>query len=130
MWIMIGSILGFFAVAFGAFGAHALTGKVEDRLIDVWRTGASYQMYHALAVLAVGIIVLYAKQNANLVEVEKFAKISGWLFFVGTMVFSGSLYLMVISGVSALGMLTPIGGVSLMAGWLCLGYAAILLNKP
>lgn len=116
LFTMIGAISGGIAVAAGAFGAHALRERVEPRLLEVFETGARYQMYHALALLFVAYLVQKAPSTLGTT--------AGWLFVAGTLVFSGSLYAMTFTGVRALGAITPIGGVCFIAGWICLALAA------
>lgn len=113
---MIGALSGGLSVAAGAFGAHALRARVEPRLLDVFETGARYQMYHALAMLAVAWVVGRAPSTLG--------TSAGWLFVAGTLLFSGSLYAMTFTGIRALGAITPIGGVCFIAGWVCLALAA------
>lgn len=116
IFLMLGALSGAIAVAAGAFGAHALQSRVEPRLVEVFETGARYQMYHALALLAVAWAA--TRWPGSLTTA------SGWLFVAGTVVFSGSLYAMTFTGIRALGAITPIGGVCFIAGWLCLALAA------
>ncbi len=115
-FLIIGALSAAIGVAAGAFGAHALRDTVEPRLLEVFETAARYQMYHALALVAVGLVG--SRWPTNLLAA------AGWLFVVGTLVFSGSLYAMTFTGVRALGAVTPIGGVCFIAGWLCLAVAA------
>jgi uncharacterized membrane protein YgdD (TMEM256/DUF423 family) len=115
-FISIGALSGAISVAAGAFGAHALRDKVEPRLLEVFETAARYQMYHALALLAVGLVALRWP--------SALATSAGWLFVAGTVFFSGSLYAMTFTGIRALGAITPIGGVCFIAGWVCLALAA------
>jgi len=114
-WTGIGACLGALAVVFGAFGAHGLKARVSTEMLTVFETGARYHMYHALALLAVGWM---AARNAV------GADIAGWLFLIGIVIFSGSLYVMVFSGARWLGAITPIGGTLLIAGWIALAYSA------
>ncbi len=117
LFIIMGALSGAIGVAAGAFGAHALRARVEPRMLEVFETGARYQMYHALAMLAAAWMVSRfpgALMNA-----------SGWLFMVGTVLFSGSLYAMALTGVRALGAITPLGGVCFIAGWACIALAAM-----
>lgn len=115
-FLMLGALSGAISVAAGAFGAHALTSRVEPRLLEVFETGARYQMYHALALL----VVAWAASRWP----GSLTTASGWLFVAGTVIFSGSLYAMTFTGIRALGAITPIGGVCFIAGWLCLAFAA------
>ena len=119
-FLMLGAASGAISVAAGAFGAHALRDKVEPRLLEVFETAARYQMYHALALLAVGLVA--SRWPSGLLNT------AGWLFVAGTLVFSGSLYAMTFTGVRALGAITPIGGVCFIAGWVCLVVAASRAN--
>ncbi len=113
-WVL-GCVLGFTGVAAGAFGAHALRGKLSQDLLAVWEIGVRFQMYHALALLAVaGAVAQWANRGAEA---------AGWLFAGGTVVFCGSLYLLALSGVRWLGAVTPLGGLMLLAGWGALAWA-------
>ena len=116
LFVMIGALSAGIAVAAGAFGAHALRARLEPRMLEVFETGARYQMYHALALLAVARVA--SRWPGSLVNT------SGWLFLAGTLLFSGSLYAMAFTGVRALGAITPLGGVCFIAGWICLALAA------
>ena len=116
IFLMIGAGSGALGVAAGAFGAHALRDKLEPRMLDVFETGARYQMYHALALLAVGLMA--NRWPSSLITS------AGWLMVAGTLFFSGSLYGMAFTGVRALGAITPIGGVCFIAGWVCVAVAA------
>lgn len=120
VFVLLGSIYGLIAVATGAFGAHGLQNKVEPRMLEVWETAAQYQMYHALALIAAAWMVHQTQSTVALV--------AGWSFAVGVLVFSGSLYVMVLSGIRALGAITPVGGLALMVGWFCLILAALKLE--
>jgi uncharacterized membrane protein YgdD (TMEM256/DUF423 family) len=116
LFLMIGALSGGLGVAAGAFGAHALRARVDARMLEVWETGARYQMYHALALVAVAWV---ASRGAGALS-----SYAGWLFIAGTLLFSGSLYAMTLTGVRALGAITPIGGVCFIAGWICLALTA------
>ncbi|MEX2572466.1 MAG: DUF423 domain-containing protein [Gemmatimonadota bacterium] len=113
---MVGSLLALLAVAAGAFGAHALRERLSEDLLAVFETGARYHMYHALALLAAGWAV---NQWSG-----AYATAAGWLFIVGIVIFSGSLYVLALTGVRWLGAITPIGGAAFLVGWLCLALAA------
>ena len=112
-----GSIAGLIGVALGAFGAHALKARLTSEALATFEIGVRYQMYHALALLAVAWACTKwpgAWTNA-----------SGWLFIAGIAVFSGSLYILVLTGARWLGAVTPIGGLALLAGWACLAVATV-----
>jgi uncharacterized membrane protein YgdD (TMEM256/DUF423 family) len=113
-WIL-GCTLAFIGVAAGAFGAHALRARLPESLIAIFETGVRYQMYHSLALLLVALAA--AHLPGRLVHT------AGWLFVAGILVFSGSLYLLAISGVRWLGAITPLGGLAFLAGWLLLALA-------
>jgi len=116
MFVLIGAGLGFLGVALGAFGAHALKGKVDADMLAVFETGVRYQFYHALALLIVGWACAHWTSPA--------ITAAGWLFVAGTALFSGSLYALALTGIKILGAITPIGGVCFLAGWACLAWAA------
>ena len=105
----LGAALAGIAVAAGAFGAHGLRGRLEPDMLAVFETAVRYQMYHALALLAVAwAATRWPDAGAGL---------AGWLFVAGTVVFSGSLYVLALSGVRWLGAITPVGGLCFLAGW-------------
>jgi uncharacterized membrane protein YgdD (TMEM256/DUF423 family) len=113
LFFILGSIFGGLGVALGAMGAHALKDRLTSDALSTYETAARYQMYHALALLAVA----YAAArwpDSNL------PTIAGWLFLAGIAVFSGSLYLLSLTDVRWLGAITPLGGAAFIAGWLCL----------
>lgn len=112
----LGSISALLAVVAGAFGAHALRARLEPDLLAAFETGARYQMYHALGLFAAAWV---ASRNPGAL-----AAWAGWLFVTGTMLFSGSLYLLALTGASWLGAITPLGGIAFIAGWVCLALAA------
>ncbi len=105
----LGAVLAGVAVAAGAFGAHGLRGRLDAELLAVFETAARYQMYHALALLAVAWATTRWPDGA--------AALAGWLFVAGIAIFSGSLYALALSGTRWLGAITPIGGVCFLAGW-------------
>lgn len=119
VFLQLGAISAAVAVAAGAFGAHALRARVEPRLLEVFETGARYQMYHALALVAVAWVASRTPEG-----LAGAAQASGWLFVAGTLLFSGSLYAMTFTGIRALGAITPLGGVCFLAGWMALAVAA------
>jgi uncharacterized membrane protein YgdD (TMEM256/DUF423 family) len=111
--LIVGSLVGFATVAIGAFGAHALKERLSLEMMAIFEVGVRYQMYHAFAIfIAVWISTLSG--GATL------AIISGWLFFSGILVFSGSLYTLALSNIRAFGAITPIGGLLMLAGWITL----------
>ena len=112
MWFRVSGICGALGVLAGAFGAHALDGIVDAAMIDIWNTGARYHLVHALALL--GVALHPAPGRAT-----------GPLFLGGTIVFSGSLYLLVLTGAKWLGAITPIGGVALVLAWI-----GLALSRP
>lgn len=112
-----GAILAFIAVAAGAFGAHGLKSKIPAEMLTVFEVGVRYHMYHALALFIVSWA--YSRWPNSLVIS------SGWLFIIGIILFSGSLYALSISGVRILGAITPFGGLAFLAGWFCLFWVAI-----
>ena len=117
LFIATGALSAFIGVAAGAFGAHGLKTRLSPEMLDVFEVGVRYQMVHALA-LFVGAWA-YIRWPVPLV------KASGILFITGTVFFSGSLYLLSISGTKWLGAITPIGGLAFLAGWACLGWVAV-----
>ncbi|KIO63311.1 hypothetical protein B4064_2403 [Caldibacillus thermoamylovorans] len=112
IFLFLGALNGFLSVALGAFGAHVLEGKIEPKYLETWQTGVTYQMFHAGALLVVGI--LSNKISASLLSW------SGWLFFIGIILFSGSLFLLSLTGIRVLGAITPFGGVSFLIAWVLL----------
>jgi uncharacterized membrane protein YgdD (TMEM256/DUF423 family) len=115
-WLIFAAIHGFVSVAFGAFAAHALSGKLEPRMLANVETAARYEMYHALALIAVAWLASRNPTGA--------IQACGWCFALGTLVFSGSLYVLALTGITKLGAITPIGGSAMLAGWLLLGWSA------
>jgi uncharacterized membrane protein YgdD (TMEM256/DUF423 family) len=115
-WLILGSILGACGVALGAFGAHALKTRVDPSMLAVFETGVRYHQTHALAIVAVA----WASERWP----GFWSAMAGWSFAAGIAIFSGSLYVMVLTGARWLGAVTPIGGLSLIAGWCALALAA------
>ena len=116
LFFRLGSASAFLAVAAGAFGAHALRGRLAPELLTVFETAARYQMYHALGLIAVA----WAATRWPGPPVHW----AGWLFAGGTVLFSGSLYALALSGQRWLGAVTPLGGIAFLAGWISLLLAA------
>jgi uncharacterized membrane protein YgdD (TMEM256/DUF423 family) len=117
-FLLIGAIMGFLAVAFGAFGAHALKSRIPEERLSAFHTGVQYQMYHALGLMILAVTCGYVG-NQNLVLW------AGCLFIVGIVLFSGSLYALCLTGKRALGAITPLGGVAFLVGWALLIFAAV-----
>lgn len=117
LFLLFGAAYGFIGVACGAFGAHALKTRLQPDLLAVWRTAVEYQLWHALALLAVGILARGAPSPA--------LNAAGACFAAGVLVFSGSLYALSLSGIRVLGAITPLGGLLLLAGWAALIYATV-----
>lgn len=114
--ILTGSILGFLAIGFGAFGAHGLEGKVSEQAMGWWKTAAAYHLPISAATVTMGALTRFGFPGARL---------AGWLFCAGIIVFSGSLYLLTLTDMRWLGAVTPLGGVTLLAGWAALGLGAL-----
>jgi uncharacterized membrane protein YgdD (TMEM256/DUF423 family) len=115
IFFLLGTVFGGLAVAAGAFGAHSLKAVLSEQMLDVFETAVRYQMYHALALLVVG----WAARSSSL----RLFRIAGWMFVSGIALFSGSLYLMTLSGSRWLGAITPLGGLAFLLGWALLGWA-------
>ncbi|MCM0591304.1 MAG: DUF423 domain-containing protein [Gloeotrichia echinulata IR180] len=111
IFVSVAAFLGGLSVAAGAFGSHALREKVSERSLEIFETGARYQMYHALALLLIALLLSRAESPQPLLIA------SGWLFIIGIVIFSGSLYALSLTGIKVLGAITPIGGVAFIAGW-------------
>jgi len=118
-FLLIGALAAFIGVALGAFGAHGLRNRLSAEMLAVFETGVRYQMYHALAILVVALAI--ARLDGWLIRT------AGWLFTGGIVLFSGSLYVLALSGVTALGAVTPLGGLAFLGGWACLALAALAL---
>ena len=116
-FILIAALAGFVGVALGAFGAHGLRGRLTPDMLKVFETGVRYQLVHAVALLAMA--GLMDRLDGRLIVA------AGWLFFTGIVLFSGSLYLLALTGVTILGAITPLGGLAFLAGWACVAIAAI-----
>ena len=115
-WFVLGSAFGALGVALGAFGAHGLKSRVAPEMIAIWETAAKYHLIHALALLATAWACERWPGPAT--------SAAGWLFAAGIVIFSGSLYALVLTGARALGAITPLGGVAFIAGWVCLAIGA------
>jgi len=114
----LGALFGFLGVALGAFGAHALRSRLSPSDLAVYETGVRYQMYHALALLAVAWATSQWPTAGTV-------RLAGWLFIVGILLFSGSLYALVLTGHRALGAVTPLGGLAFLLAWALLAWTAL-----
>ena len=117
IFLLLGILNGFLAVALGAFGAHGLEGKLSQKMLATWDKAVLYQMFHTGALLATGLLML--KITAGSIN------IAGWFFLVGIVLFSGSLYVYSTTQIKTFAMITPLGGVAFLIGWILLGYAII-----
>ena len=115
VFFAIGCVSAVVAVALGAFGAHGLRARLGPDLLATFEIGVRYQMYHALALLAVGLALSRWPSSASV--------LAGWLFVAGTLIFSGSLYVLALSGLRWLGAITPIGGAAFIVGWIVLAWS-------
>lgn len=115
--LAMGALLALAAVALGAFGAHALRGRLEPDMATAWQTAVQYHGWHALALVAAGLLLLH-RPDAGAVG------IAAWLFAAGIALFSGSLYLLALTGTRGLGAVTPLGGLAFLAGWAAFAWGA------
>jgi uncharacterized membrane protein YgdD (TMEM256/DUF423 family) len=116
-FVFVGALMGFVGVGLGAFGAHGLRGRLSPDMLAVFETAVRYQMYHALALLAVAAMMSRGAEGRAVL-------VAGWSFIAGILIFSGSLYALALTGVTMLGAITPIGGLAFLAGWVALAIAA------
>lgn len=117
IFLAIASVLGGISVILGAFASHALKDRLSDRALEIWETGTKYQMYHALALILIALLITRLPASTSLV-------VAGYAFITGILLFSGSLYALSLSGIKWLGAITPLGGVAFIIGWICLAVAA------
>ncbi len=115
--MLVGALAAFIGVALGAFGAHGLRARLSPDMLNVFEIGVRYQMYHAFGILFVGLI--RARFDGPIIVA------AGWLFTAGIVLFSGSLYLLALTGTTIFGAITPIGGLLFLIGWACLAIGAI-----
>lgn len=119
-FIVMGSVNAFLAIALGAFGAHGLKAILSAQALQTWQTAFEYHVYHALGLILVALLL----------EALPKARIAGWLMLTGIILFSGSLYLLALSGMKILGMITPLGGVCFLAAWLWLAMVSLKAKEP
>lgn len=115
--LTLAALLLFAAVGLGAFGAHALKGRIAPDMQAIWQTAVQYHAWHALGLLAIGLYTMHRPDAPSI-------GLAAWLFVAGIALFSGSLYALALSGVRALGAITPFGGAAFLAGWLAFAWAA------
>lgn len=118
VFLLIAALAGLLAVGLGAFAAHGLKSRLAEDMVAVFQTGVQYQMYHALALLAVAVLIKVLGHSWTLA-------VSGWLFVAGILLFSGSLYGLALGGPRWLGPITPLGGLCFLLGWLALVVVAV-----
>ncbi len=118
LFIVLGSVNAALAVIFGAFGAHALKARLSPEMLSVYHTGAQYHFYHALGMLLIGVLATQLQNSGAL-------RLPGFLMLAGIVLFSGSLYLLAITGVTWLGAITPLGGIAFIAAWVLLAISAL-----
>jgi uncharacterized membrane protein YgdD (TMEM256/DUF423 family) len=118
LFLAAGCIAALLAVAFGAFGAHALKTRIAPELMPVYRTGVEYHFYHALGLMLVGLAAFHLPESACL-------RTAGWAMLAGIVLFSGSLYLLALTGLTWLGAITPFGGIAFIAAWALFAAAVI-----
>lgn len=119
IFLALAAISGGLSVAAGAFASHALREKLTERALEIFETAARYQMYHAIALLLVALLL----SSASLPQPSLVA--AGWAFIIGIAIFSGSLYALSLTNIKVLGAITPLGGAAFLVGWGCLAYAAL-----
>jgi uncharacterized membrane protein YgdD (TMEM256/DUF423 family) len=118
-FIIAGAVNAMLAVILGAFGAHALKEKLSEKYLAIWETAVQYQMFHAIGLIVIGILM-----SSSLLGPISQLNWAGWLLLAGIIIFSGSLYVLSITGIGILGAITPIGGVAFIVGWIMLIVAA------
>ncbi len=123
-FIIAGAVNAALAVALGAFGAHALKERLSERYLAIWETAVQYQMFHAIGLIAIGILM-----STSLLGQSTTLTWAGYLLLAGIIIFSGSLYILSLSGIGILGAITPIGGVAFIVGWILLIIAAVKFGK-
>ena len=123
LWIGIGALLALISVAAGAAGTHALEDVIDADALDTFETAVRFQMYHALALLFTGL--LSSRWTSWASRVKRLVNAAGWLFTFGTVIFSGSLYILALTDIGLFGAIAPIGGACLLAGWASLALGVI-----
>ena len=121
LFFMTGTLGGFFSVALGAFAAHGLKAQLTVQLLATFKTAVEYQFFHSLALILIALVLTIKPKT-------QYLNIAGWSMIIGMVLFSGSLYALVITGVKSLGMITPLGGVAFLIGWLAFSLGIWKLN--
>ncbi|MGB6408528.1 MAG: DUF423 domain-containing protein [Planococcus donghaensis] len=119
-FLIAGALNALLSVAFGAFGAHLLEGRVADKYLDTWQTAVQYQMFHSIGLMVVAILM-----SSSLLGSLSSLNWAGYLMLAGIIIFSGSLYVLSLTGISILGAITPIGGLAFIAAWVMIVIAAV-----
>jgi uncharacterized membrane protein YgdD (TMEM256/DUF423 family) len=118
LFILLGGLNAFIAVALGAFGAHGLEGKLSERMLEVWKTGVTYHMFHAMGLILIGLLVSKFPNASSFTT-------AGWVMLVGIILFSGSLYALSTTGIKVFGPITPIGGLAFLIAWVFVMIGAV-----
>src|SRR5699024_10918377 len=121
LFLFLAALNGFIAVALGAFGAHGLEGTISDEAMSIWAKAVQSQMLHTVALLAAGFLCMKVKRRT--------LNWAGWLFFIGIILFSGSLYTYALTDITFFALITPFGGVSFLIGWALLGYTVLKIQQ-
>lgn len=119
-FLIAGAVNALLSVAFGAFGAHMLEGRVADKYLATWQTAVQYQMFHSIGLMVVALLM-----SSTMIGQLGSLSWAGYLMLAGIIIFSGSLYVLSLTGISVLGAITPIGGLAFIAGWVMLIIAAV-----
>lgn len=110
IFLFLGALNGFLSVALGAFGAHVMEARIDPKYMETWQTAVQYQMFHAVGLLVIGVLNKFFPNSSLL-------NWSGWLMFIGIIIFSGSLFILSTTGIKVFGAITPIGGVTFLVAW-------------
>ena len=128
-WLFIAAIFAALAVALGAFGAHGLKDILDDYSVSIYNKAVLYHMFHVVGLVAVGLISMINSNTKMYTTLAIKVNVAGWAFTIGILLFSGSLYVLAITGTKWLGAVTPFGGISFIVGWVWLAWQALVSNK-
>ena len=120
LFVILGALAAALGVALGAFGAHALKARLSAEMLAVWQTGVQYHLWHALGLVATGLLAQHLPASIPV-------RLAGWLMLAGIVLFSGSLYVLALSGTRWLGAVTPFGGACFILAWLVLAFALLII---